>query len=43
MREAKREREMDEARRALGLPPAKKPAREIKAYGFGSSPTAPRE
>lgn len=33
-KEAKREREMDEARRAVGLPPKKKPAREIKTYGF---------
>ena len=39
---AKREREMDEARRVFGLPPAKKPARELRTYGFGGSVTASR-
>lgn len=42
MKEAKREREMDEARRAMGLPPKKKPAREVKPYGFGRSGAGPR-
>lgn len=34
IREAKREREAEEARRALGLP-VKRRKRDIKTYGFG--------
>lgn len=41
IQEAKREREVDEARRAVGLPPKKKPACEIKTYGFGRGGTTP--
>ena len=41
IKEAKREREMDEARRAVGLPPKKKPAREIRTYGFGGRTVTP--
>lgn len=42
IQEAKRERGLDEARRAVGLPPKKKPAREIKTYGFGGTLPRPR-
>lgn len=41
VKEAKREREMDEARRAVGVPPKKQPAREIRTYGFGGTAAAP--
>lgn len=41
VKEAKREREMDEARRAVGLPP-KPQRRDIKTFGFGISATTPR-
>ncbi len=37
IQEAKREREMDEARRAVGLLPKKKLARKINTYGFGGT------
>lgn len=42
IKEAKREREVDEARRAVGLPPKRNPDREIKTYGFGTSDATPR-